>query len=215
THKGAESLLTGKMRTGSPGNRTEAEHKAFQALDEEIEPGITWDSVTTDKNTAQQQIASMLASHLIHIAPQVKPIALEQRFYLEIEDGFCLSGTLDVLEIDTLRDLKTGKLQRQNLFQYGAYKLLAEYNGHPISAIKEDYIPRTMVPTPETIDISTHNAECETRRLLKHIPKAIQEFREDPDKDPGAFNANPHSMLCSETFCPAWGTAWCSAWKPS
>ncbi|CAO3439801.1 hypothetical protein [Azospirillum argentinense] len=51
--------------------------------------------------------------------------------------------------------------------------------------------------------------------MIRHIQTDLKIWREgDPVQgiepgDPWAFAANPSSKLCSDRFCPAWGTAFC------
>lgn len=213
THLGAETILTEKLQGLNEFNINDATDKAISKFNEITNDGVEWDTTTINRNDAQKQILSMLKEHIRFVAPQIEPVALEKTFRLNIDNDFVLKGTIDVLEKDRFRDLKTGRVAKNNIFQYGGYGLLATYNGHSIKEIKEDFIQRTKKPTAKTISVSPQNAELETKRLIKRVTQEVRTFLKDPSKDAGTFNANPHSQLCSERFCPCYGTKWCSAWR--
>jgi hypothetical protein len=52
-------------------------------------------------------------------------------------------------------------------------------------------------------------AQCENvaMSLIRKLERDYKEFLETGD--PNTFLANPASMLCSEKYCPAWGTGFC------
>ena len=62
---------------------------------------------------AQQQVTRQTRLYHDKVAPGIKPIAVEEHLKAEIEDGFVLSGHVDVTEEFDLHDLKTGKNQRR------------------------------------------------------------------------------------------------------
>ena len=74
-------------------------------------------------SVAQQQVIRQTRLYHDQVAPGIKPIAVEEYLKAEIDDGFILSGHVDVTEEFDLHDLKTGKNQRANQAQYGAYAL--------------------------------------------------------------------------------------------
>ena len=96
------------------------------------------------------------------VVPQIKPIAVEQALRAAIEPGFVLSGHIDVSEELDLHDLKTGKNQRANAAQYGAYALLRRSHGENANKLIEDYVRRGSLRTaqPQTGAKRLRRAAC-------------------------------------------------------
>ena len=46
---------------------------------------------------------------------------------------------------------------------------------------------------------------------VRKIVQDVKLFRET--QDPWSFVANPNSFLCSDKFCPAFGSKFCGAWR--
>ena len=70
-------------------------------------------------------------------------------------------------------------------------------------------------PPAETHLHDVTGAEVAAMAVLRRIDADIRAFRfGDPERgvapgEPWAFLANPMSKLCSDRWCPAWGTSWC------
>jgi len=216
THAAAAVTLGEKAKTGELGNITEAEQAGLDALNEAVEYGVTWDPTSPDLNTAQKQVIRQHKIYRMRVATKIQPVTVEKRLNVRIDDlGLILSGQSDVIATTTdaeLRDLKTGVVSRANGPQYGAYVLLQKAHGDPVLGVVEDYVERAPIskPQPEPVE-NKYNAE----RVAFLAESVLRRIRQDLDawtthQNPVlAWIANPNSMLCSEKFCPAYGTDFC------
>ncbi len=222
-HTGAGYMLTEKIDTGEVGNETEAVDRAETEMKRRLdEAPIVFDATTEKVPTAQKQIARMVRTYR-RFAEGVDPEAVEYNLRADLGDGFILSGHGDAFtRIDAgLRDLKTGTLKRMNAGQYGGYSVLARANQMPVVNIYEDYLKRVRVskeqPPVETVEIDQESAEHQAMDTMRRIKRAVQNFQmlmdKGSDRPERAFQANPLSMLCSEKFCPAFGSDFCKVHK--
>lgn len=129
------------------------------------------------------------------------------------QSGAEVSGQVDIV-VDSelsLDDIKTGKQSRNNAPQYGSYTRLLRAHGVPVQGIKEHYVPRVPLkqdqPPPVTIRYDMQKAEAASELIMVRIERDVSAWRETGSPD--AFLPNPGSVLCSDRFCGAWGTAWC------
>ena len=216
-HKAAAHALTRKMHTGELGPVNEAEDAGMAELDKQLDETETlWDATTPDRNAAQKQITRQTLLYHSTVAPGIQPIAVEEHLQAQIAPGYLLSGHIDVSEELDLHDLKTGRNQRANAAQYGAYALLRRSNGKKARNLIEDYVKRVSHKTPqpqsERVVYPGPRAEMQAQQTVKRIVRDVHRFRET--LDPWAFLPNPNSYLCGDKFCPAHGTEFCSAWRP-
>jgi hypothetical protein len=217
-HKGAEYTLIQKMETEGIGRDQDATEIAVLKLREESEEGVQYDKVTTQMNSAEQQVIRMTRMYRLEVAPIVHPSAVERRLEADIGGGFYITGKFDGREIspDTFRDLKTGGIERVSLPQQGAYAVLGESNGYPdVQHLYQDHIPRVPLsrdqPKPSITSYPVDLAKRVAWHRIQTIKRDIQEFLKTAE--PLVFEANPSSMLCSDRFCPAWGTKLCREHK--
>ena len=215
-HAAAANALTTKKDTGELGKVDDAIEVGVESLRTQAgELEIAWDKTTPEMSVAQQQVIRQTRLYHDKVAPEIKPIAVEEHLKAEIEDGFVLSGHVDVTEEFDLHDLKTGKNQRANQAQYGAYALLRRSHGGKANHLIEDYIRRVSVrsvqPDPEHVIYDGARAERQAMATVKKIVTDVKLFRET--KDPWSFVANPNSFLCGDRWCPAFGTKFCGAWS--
>lgn len=213
THVAVYWALAEKITTGELGNQAEAEGRAMDSLKASTAEGVMWDGVTTTMNTAQLQVVRQSRTYRQHISATLSPLMVEQRIEAPSGDGITVSGQIDVYdERGTLvGDLKTGKMIRWNAPQYGTYSRLLRTDGKEVKRIEEHYVPRVPLdqdqPRPEIIPYDIGAAERASASIIKHIAQDLAEFRRTGNPD--TFLANPMSMLCTDKFCNAWGTAWC------
>ena len=214
THAAAAHELTHKMEHGDLGNPDHAEQRGIQALEEELEGGAVWDEISPNKAFAQRQVVKQARSYRAGVSERVKPVAVERRLKATFR-GLTISGQQDlvVAEPDTLRDLKTGRIQRSNGAQYGTYTRLLRAHGKPVTKIIEDFVMRVGIakeqPPPVEIEYDVAASERQTETILKRIEADVAAWR--GASDPESFLANPSSFLCGDKWCPAWGTAFCTA----
>lgn len=223
-HETANVTLATKAAQGTLGNEADVIEQGLVRMRERIsQEGAQWDEATDSLNTAEKQLRRMAKVYRRDVAPHINPVLVEERLEAEIADGFILSGQMDAVAGDphnVLRDLKTGTRQRANALQYGAYALLLDAHGYSPVAIYEDYIKRVPIkheqPPAAAKPIEKATAAAHAIECIEDLTKATNEFdRRIADANGRApemaFRANPASSLCSDRFCPAWGTRWCRA----
>ncbi len=217
THVAVYSALAEKITTGALGNQTEAEQRALDSLTKDTEHGVSWDEVTTTMNTAQRQVIKQARTYRSYVAEKIDPLLVEEALDAHAESGVVVSGHVDVYDRSgtLVGDLKTGKWQRWNAPQYGSYSMLLRSHGFPVQRIEEHYVKRVRVdddqPRPEITSYDVGQSERASALVIKRIGRDLAEFRETGNPD--AFLPNPMSVLCSDKFCSAHSTSFCSAWK--
>lgn len=211
SHAGVEHSLITKLKTGTPAKVSDcidAGVAEFEALQKEEE--IEFDDKTPSVDDAKRQIGEISKAHYNFILPEIKPFLVEERMYADLGDGFVLSGQADVLTIDPhCRDLKTG-LNKNYMAQTGGYSILSRSNGTPVSRIMLDYVPRARrgAPVqPYTVELDRIDCETSAINVIKKMKSDYTNFTESGN--PESFFANPCSMLCSDKFCPVYGTKLC------
>lgn len=223
-HAGAAYTLEYKLHHGDDlGNAIEAEERADAALKAEVQFAPQWDETTASLSTAQQQVRRMVRSYRKHLAPTLTPLIVEERLEVDVGGGWRLSGQMDGVMAgdpsEQVRDLKTGTRRRANGLQYGAYAVILHSHGHPIRSIVEDYLARVRLdreqPPPQAFPVEVAPAAQEAWETIAAIKSAADEFTNlaaDASARPPhlAFRANPASGLCSQRFCKAWGTTFCT-----
>lgn len=219
-HAGAAYMLTARMTDGTVGNNSECDDISIETLRRECESGVVFDAASPNLNTAEKQVLRQTALYRYDLAPKIEPVAVEEPLEGNVTftsyDGdpieVTLTGHIDAREIARIRDTKTGR-HRQNIAQYGGYSLLARAKGHTVDELVEDFIPRTPIKKaqepvqPHVYDVG--KGERIAYRILEKIARDLHEFRQTAD--PWAFMPNPMSMMCSDKYCPAWGTEFCRA----
>lgn len=223
-HEGAAYILTAKLNTGKSGDRTEAEQFALQILSQIVEDGVGWDTTTKNANVAEKQVVRMTRQYHTKIAPDVVPESVEERLEADAGDGFILTGQSDLLARDvnrSLNDLKTGAVSRTHAPQLGGYTMLNASHGRQIDSAKTVFLKRVKPdreqPPPEIKHYELDEIVPVARHRIDRIKREVMEFERrlnDGHADPRwAFDVNPMSMMCTEKYCPAWGTKWCDEWK--
>lgn len=224
-HGGAAVMLKEKAKTGELPPDSVATDAAIQELRKAAEPGITWDRETPAMNEAEQQVKRMVQVYRCQVAPDVQPLIVEERLEAQVSPGLVLSGQSDVIarEPGRIRDLKGGKTMGMHAPQIGSYSLLARSNGIDITKVCVDWVQRVSLKKPQpgvvTHEFDVAAAETAAVSVLRRIELDIDTFRHgDPARgllpgDPWSFLANPSSKLCSDRWCPAWGTRFCREHK--
>lgn len=225
-HSGAAFVMQGKIDNGVLGNAADAEECAVVELATQTAQADTlWDKDTMNMNEAQQQVIRMVKTFSVMLAPRLHPIAVERRLVANLSDNFVLSGQSDlqVIEPESIDDLKTGRISRQHHGQMGAYSLLARtvHPDLPVKKLRVNFIPRVTIkkPQPDPIVTAYNQAVSEQAAVatIEHIKKDVAEFRRRVNEEDAAaehaFLANPASMLCSPKYCNAFGTNFCREHK--
>lgn len=212
-HKGSTNYLESRMQ-GLMVPAAALDHAVgeFKKL---ADAGMEWDQTTGNIDTAEFQIKRMVESIIPHLNT-LNPKFLERRFYAKLDTNYELTGELDIYELNgTIRDLKFGKNHYWYLPQLGAYSLLLKSAGESPTALKIDFLKRTARTKPQApldvIEYPQAPAESAADRIAYGIMERIERFRETGNQY--VFPANPNSMLCSKTWCPAHSTSWCDMGK--
>ncbi len=204
---------------GEPANVDAAIDMAVAEFNDEVATGCIWDDTTPNINIAHQQIRKMTVAYVprmpltINGEPAVE-IGGEHGLRANCGDGWELTGHPDL--IDTLRyirDKKTGALVRPYHGQLGGYSLLVRSNKicEP-GGLGMDYIPRTPKTKGQKPPIITEYpvGACERNAtgIIHRIKADMIVFDSTGDLE-RAFCTNMMSMMCTDKYCPAWGTSFC------
>ena len=222
-HSGAAYLLRKKISRELDNDFLDAAIGSFRIIIEEGE--VTTDDISPTIDCAEKQIVRMTKSYKTDILPIITPLLVEERFAARATQNLILSGQGDSLchGQDGLRDLKTGSTLKSHRPQVGSYSLLYRSQGYNISAVWIDFIQRVplkkLQPPAQSIPLNVGDCEMAAQHTIDCIDRDISVFgngceqRKMPPGEPWAFPANPMSVLCSERYCPAHGTAWCTEHK--
>lgn len=221
THRGAEHIMTEFQRTGELGGEERVRagrEAALDRLSEDLGAGeMTYDSTTTGPNGATEAVGKLIPAYHASIDPAVPPFLVEAGLSMTIADTIVVTGHVDLWFIDeTLEDLKTGRRYPAASSQYGCYSLLARANGHNVKpTFRQRYLPRVAAgkpqPAPVITDLPQGALERQALATAKAVKRSVEEFQRTGDPD--SFLANPQTWLCSNRFCPAFGSKWCDAWR--
>lgn len=173
---------------------------------------VVFDQLTSDINDAHHQICQITACHYNRYAPVSKPVLVEQRLWCQIGNDVVLTGQPDYIVSDMdIIDIKTGA-PKNYLLQFAGYGILANTNGYSIRGCEVIGIPRSkrnrriepysQRTSPEVLN---HGAIPVAIELIRQIRDAVSTFATAPEQVP----CNPTSTLCSDRYCPAWGTKIC------
>ena len=217
SHAASEFLMQRKMDTGELGPVEDGIEHAVEKFGLEIADGVVWDDATPNRNTALIQLERQVRAY-VPVMETFTPLALEMSLKADVGDGFVLSGHMDILTTaGDIRDEKYGALSRPYQSQLGAYSLLARSNGYQVTGLKIDWVQRvgkTKVQPPcQTFDYDVGESEVAAHGIIARVKQDTQAFRADPDGLWRAWPANPMSLMCSDKYCPAYGTNFCDAWK--
>lgn len=209
-HSGMEFMLRHKLENFVVGCQQQALEIAMEKLTEEAKDGVEWDDTTPNIQTARFQMSRVIAESY-EFAHTIIPKAVELEVSADAGDGFEISGHIDYLT-GGVRDFKSGALHRPYQSQLGCYSLLAKANGHKVDDAAIDWIPRApkTKPQPPVQSESYPLDTCERAAwsTIQRIKRDVIAFQ--ASGDPYEFPANPMTMMCSERFCSAHGTSFCT-----
>jgi hypothetical protein len=212
-HKVAEVMLAAKIETGELGKLSDGIEQGMAGFSEEIAPGAIWDDTTPNRSAAEKQIRSLSHAYLVGVAEKIEPAAVELELEADAGDGFLLTGHIDLVTRDEwVRDLKTGEVSRPYYEQLGAYGLLVRSNQVcGVRGLAVDWIKRTGHTKPQPpVEVKEADATICQRAALEvvgEVKRCLLEFERTGSA--AVFGCNSMSMMCSEKYCPAWGTDFC------
>lgn len=211
-HKSLEAAII--LRAQGEPYADEIKKIAEASIIETVREGIIWDDTTFDKTTGIIQ-AVRQAHAVLDVFPELDEISIEGEFTADLGEDFVLSGHIDIRgregKIHTIQDFKSGTVKRINIPQYGGYSLLVRTAGQKVDLLREIYIKRVgktkSQPTPIIQDYEPAMAENFAFAIIKQIKADLQAFRKSGS--PWVWLPNPNSMMCSQHYCPAYGTKFC------
>lgn len=215
-HKALEAALV--LRAKGEPYAEEMKKVAEASMLETSREGVIWDDTTFDKSIGVIQ-AVRQAHSILDVFPDLDEIAIEGEFIADLGDDFILSGHIDVRgrekDVHSIRDFKSGVVKRINIPQYGGYSLLARTAGLKVDVLQEIYAKRVgkTKPQPDPIihEYDPAMAENFAYAIIRRIKSDLMEFRRTGK--PWVWLPNPNSMMCSQHYCPAYGTKFCKLRK--
>ncbi len=192
------------------------EQMAIESVELETMNGATYDTTTENQDTAKKQTVALTRVFYSEVASKYIFSDLEVARSGVIPGDVKITGHSDYENVEELDDLKTGAHAQNCSGQLGTYSLLrvSEGKSRPVR-LNQFHLPRTSlkkpVPSVKVIPYDVKQAEITAWQIINHMAWARKAF--DKSKEPWAFLANPMSMMCSEKYCPAYGTEWCREGK--
>lgn len=211
-HKSLETAIV--LRYQDQPYTDEIKKVAEASIFETAREGIIWDDTTFDKAAGILQAVRQTHA-ILDVFPELDEIAIEGEFTADLGDDFILSGHIDIRGREegkyTIQDFKSGTVKRVNTPQYGGYSLLVRTAGQKVDLLREIYIKRVgktkSQPAPIIQDYEPAMAENFAFAIIKQIKADLQAFRKSGS--PWVWLPNPNSMMCSQHYCPAYGTKFC------
>ena len=228
-HTGIRLLFADKWNDRAL-NLDGAVEQAVNEFRAEIEKGCEWDATTQNANVAEAQIRSQVNAFMHGPCQTEKPLtitdengnpapAIELKLEAKISADWLLTGHIDLVTVSqTIRDYKTGAVDRMYNEQLGSYSLLVRSNGilTGTAELYKDYVKRCGKTKPQEPPVSTKypvkESESAAMGTIKGIIADMAKFDETQNLDE-AFPANLMSMMCVERYCLAFGTDFCPLTK--
>lgn len=210
THKAIEANLASKLNNGALLPLEAIQQTARDAVENEWTAGVQIDADDPmDKGAAIDESVALATVHHEQVAPGIEPVAVEEPFGVKAGRGVKLTGHIDVLEADAVRDSKTigqtpsaMKRDHYNQAQLYAVGVLVNKGALP-KQIKVDYLVKlkrekkalTLVApvTEESAQLALDRLSV-TARVIKQAIKT------------GDFLPAPaDGWACNEKWCGYWG----------
>lgn len=210
THKSAEENLRHKMSNGELLAEDEvcdiSRDEANRIIGEEgLQPGADDEgSIETVSGKIVDQAIQLSILHHQEVAPNITPISVERTFVLELE-GFPvdLAGTMDIEEVNKVRDIKTYKKSPTQNFvdtslQLSMYGLAKKtIDGMNPEELWLDVLVKTK--EPKLKQFCTTRTDADYASLLKRVDLACKQI------ESGLFQpCSPDNWMCSQSYCPYW-----------
>lgn len=193
---------------------SEAKDAANDSISKELsERGVEWDAEIHSRDKAFQLVMA-LGSVFAEFADTFNPVEVEFSMSGLLAKGegsspsVYLSGHGDIREVDNrIRDLKFGRKAAGYQFQLGGYAILSKAEGKDATGLTIDHFPRKKTIEYKRSDYNTMACGSEAFKLLQRTIESVRAF--ERSGSPNCFHANPSSQLCSQKWCPAFGTPFC------
>ena len=211
-HAAAKLAMQTKKETGTAAPENDAIESGVVEFRNITRDGVVWDATTNNSNIAEKQLQILVRAFYNESEPKIQPVNVEIFRKAESKGGFLLTGSSDSESTDTMDDWKSGVKSRSCSAQLGGYLILRLSNGgNPVNVLRQHYNPRVSLKKPHpgitVYDYDPKQGVSEAFAAINRIKYDVEQFIKTGS--PQSFPANPMSMLCSDKWCPAWGTGWC------
>ncbi len=163
------------------------------------------ENVAKTKGEALDLTLMLSTLHHVALAPLLNPVAVEEKFVIVLDDfPFDISGTKDVREKDSIRDLKTMKqsptIHAPRSLQMGMYSLSEKIErGSLPEKVCIDALVKTKIPKLVTQSIVPDD------KMIQPVLNRLEAFAEiiENVKKTGVTlpAASPDHWCCSKKFC--------------
>lgn len=147
THRAIEVNLRAKLETGTLLPLDAVKDVARDSIENAWSGGVHDDpEAPIGKSGAVDEAVSLAELHATTVAPGIQPTAVERALGMEVSEGLIITGHLDVVEGDSLRDTKTigqtpSEIKGEHAAQGQLYAVaLLANDGSLPRAIKIDYL---------------------------------------------------------------------------
>jgi CRISPR/Cas system-associated exonuclease Cas4 (RecB family) len=211
-HKGVETLMAHKLRTGELPELEAAHVVAAASVQEQFERGVAVETeeersapIGKLRGAAQDKTRRLVTCYHDQLAPAIRPSHVEFPYVLHLNGYPCdLSGRLDLVETGTtIRDVKTrgrapAKTEADTSLQYTAYALGFQHTigaGRLPEAIIQDCLIDAAKPRAEPL--RSERTDRHIAGLMRRLEAVMQAIEKeiytpcDPEK----------SWWCSPRFC--------------
>lgn len=221
-HKAQSHFLLARLNGIQEPSQSDCFEVAEASLTAALAPGAVWDDTTPNMMVAEAQLFRMIAV-LWPTLQDKRPKIVESELQATVPmvQGWVLSGHVDYFgESGDLVDLKTGVVDRNYAGQFGGYALILEANGHKVRTATVAYIKRVRLgtpakpnpqPLPARFPYDIPDAKDTAWRAIKEIVQQMETYA--ASGKPSVLRANSTSLMCSEKYCPVWGTDFCTVHK--
>lgn len=212
-HTGAQAMAESVIRTGESLPVSEAIEISITAMRSELSNGAIYDATTKNSNNAEFQTKRLTEAFAIDVLPNIEPERVEVQRVVKINDEFEFSGKTDCEAAGGfIEDYKGGSQYRPAHQQFGGYVILrSSYKESETTTCRMWHLPRTSVnrtyPGTDKYLYDVNQCTAAAWASIQHIMRDMREFLRTGE--PWAFACNPMSAICSDKYCPAWGTDFC------
>jgi RecB family exonuclease len=215
THKSVEANLQSVITHKASLNASQVADIAAEAIEDEWNKQEVWldpeerklSNPARIKGAAKDSAVKLAGLHYTKVAPGIDPVAVEERFELELGDSpVNLVGVIDIREPDCIRDTKTRSKslsdgEAAKSIQLTAYAMKVRAFGlqpFPIR-VRLDALVETKAGNVSYDHDIAEKTEHDARRLLRRIDAVWTAIQK------GVFLPAPEdSWACSEKFCGYW-----------
>jgi hypothetical protein len=210
-HVGSIMMADSVIDNGIAWSLSDAIEASIDKFRKLTESGVMWDNSTRQHGDAEKQIKILVNSFAKETLPIVKPVRTEYSRCAYIPDVE-ITGHTDIESDIGIDDLKFGSANRVYIEQLGAYSLVRKSEDKkPVKQLRIFHMPRVPIRKPypgmAVYEYDVNEAEKSAWYTINMIKAQVKKFIETGN--PWCFPANHMSMMCSDKYCPAWGTDFC------